>query len=242
MLRGEESERIRGLDLAQKAYLERQNGSRTMQLGIAYLWLRKYDAAFEHFNKAIHIRLIAGDVFFGMAGVAKWCLGKPNDAVSLWSDGLSVRYARSNGLAIRMPLLLFYASVVRPGIYKTESAQNLLEEKLLDRRINVWPGPIAKRILGRIDRDELRIQVRAEQDGIICNRLWLAEFYELLIQFQKIEGQTRRDSLRDWCDISKPEWSNEKVFLNRVWCEEYFLARHEVEATNDGRMGARSET
>ncbi len=111
LLRGAMGDREEGLRLAQRAYENEPSPSHAMQFGIALLWLGKYSEAWKHFRSVIETSKTAGDADYGMAGVAKWCLNKPEEAVLEWRAGVSAKYARSSGLNIRMPLLLFFAAV-----------------------------------------------------------------------------------------------------------------------------------
>ena len=90
--------------------------SRIMQMGVAYLWLEDYAAAWEHFHAANQRYPKHSAIFHEMAGAAKWCLDEPNDAVNQWLAGLKCAYADSAG-GVRCPLLLFTASVTNQGVF-----------------------------------------------------------------------------------------------------------------------------
>src|SRR5213595_3977298 len=82
-----------GLRLLKNAYGSKPDASHIMELGAAYLWLREYREAWEHFKKAIDTYPRSNSAFFGMAGVAKWCLNDPEEAVKQWRAGLQAEYA-----------------------------------------------------------------------------------------------------------------------------------------------------
>jgi len=212
------------LQQLQRTYASKPNGSNTMGLGIAYLWLYQYEQAWEHFHKTITEDSMKGDAFFGMAGVAKWCLGETQQAVSQWRAGLRAKYARASGLGVRMPLLLFFASVVKQPSFKKEMAESLLMEKVKDRRIKNWPGPIALLVLRQINEDEFQSLCRGDSEEDTLVRQWLAEFYRCLIQFEESKLPVLRASMRKLADTNQPK----NILLNRIWNEEYFLARHEA--------------
>lgn len=113
LLRAGKAEQELGLRLVHQAYTDRPTPSRGMELGIALLWLRKYASAWEHFCSLIDADpQRCGDADYGMAGVAKWCLGETEQSIVYWRAGLKAKYARTAGLGVTMPLLLFFASVV----------------------------------------------------------------------------------------------------------------------------------
>ena len=73
------------------------DASSIMELGVAYLWLKDYAAAWHHFHSANHRQPLYAANFYGMAGVAKWCMNEPNDAVSQWAMGIRCKYADAAG-------------------------------------------------------------------------------------------------------------------------------------------------
>ena len=176
LLRGGETEQQAGLLQRQRAFTENPNGSNTMSLGIAYLWLHEYQSAWSHFRNALETRGAKGDVYFGMAGVAMWCLDRPSDAVAEWRAGVKANYARGGGLNITMPLLLFFASIIKPEVFEIRSAKELMVKKTNDTRIENWPGPIASWLLRQITEEEFQGHCNGTDAKNALNRKWLAEF------------------------------------------------------------------
>ena len=78
LLRGGKVEQAAGLWLVQQAFEAEPSPSHAREFGIALVWLGKYDKAWTHFRSVIESSPTAGDGDYGMAGVAKWCLGKPD--------------------------------------------------------------------------------------------------------------------------------------------------------------------
>jgi tetratricopeptide (TPR) repeat protein len=213
--------------MVQQAYAKQPDPSHSMELGVALLWLRKYASAWEHYRSAIDADPArSGDNDYGMAGVAKWCLGKPDEAVAYWRAGLAANYARVSGLGVIMPLLLFFVSVVKPETVDEDSARKLLLEKTRDLRIRNWPGPIARFVLAEIDDDELQDHCQGADEQETRDREWLAEFYRSLLRRRQMSVSGFKDSMHKLTDTTQPEWQDEAVFLSRIWNEEYFLARH----------------
>jgi hypothetical protein len=77
-----------------------------MELGVTLMWHGQYVEAWEHFHSIIETDPRVGDGDYGMAGVAKWCLGEPKVAVSEWRDGLKAPYSRTP-FGVYTGLLLF---------------------------------------------------------------------------------------------------------------------------------------
>lgn len=244
LLRASKAEQSEGLKQAKQAYARRPYGSEARQLGIAFLWLGRYTEAYEHFRSRIDSDPRSGDGDYGMAGVAKWCLGKPDEAVSEWRAGAKAKYARTAGLNIILPLLLYFAAVRQPKIFDRHLAETLIREKTGDIRINNWPGPIAKLVIDQISEAEFQNHCRGIRPGDdtsknpflgynqqqTSNCLWEAEFYRSILALS--HGGTLSDfksSMWKLSDTSQPEWQDERnVFTVRIWHEEFFLARHEV--------------
>jgi hypothetical protein len=222
LLRGTEEEQERGLNLAKNRYYkEPKNGSNIMELGVAYLWLRHYSSAYEHFYNVIQKNSIKGDVYFGMAGAAKWSLGMPKEAVSMWHAGLRANYTRTSGLGVRMPMLLFFATIVQPHLCEINQIKGLLSEVIKDVRIKNWPGPIAKMIL---TSDPLGLSEDTEGTH---NSRWLHEFYTSLLQRSQNSNPVFKQTMHRLSSISQEEWTDKDTFPRRLWNEEFFLARYE---------------
>jgi hypothetical protein len=227
-MRGSPTERNAGLDLIIKKHTLKSNASSIMELGVAYLWLGLYQSAWKHFRDASLNFHIKGDAFYGMAGVAKWCLGKPSEAVSEWRAGLKAKYARAAGLGVRMPLLLYFASIIVPGSCSRDEALQHLRYIVEDPRVATWPGPVAQWVLGLLTEQELGKSCRGYNASDSSDRLWLASFYKNLVAHGASRESTFRLKMWELSDTSAPEWENMEAFMDRLWCEEFFLARHEV--------------
>jgi hypothetical protein len=251
LLRGGQGEREEGLRLIQQAYIDEPSPSHAREFGIALVWLGKYAEAWTHFRSVIETSKTAGDGDYGMAGVAKWCLDKPDEAVLEWRAGLKANYARASGFGVRMPLLLFFAAVRQPNFFDRKLAEKLLQETTLDKRIKNWPGPIARLVLDQISEAEFQNHCLGMRPGDmgknpftrhkpheVSNCQWLAEFYRATLALE--HGQSISDfkgSMEKLSDTSQPEWEDEKsVFTGRIWCEEFFLARYEAITEGASRL------
>jgi len=199
-----------------------------MELGVAYLWLEDFHAAERHFLHAIKESRVRGDTFYGMAGAAKWCLDDPVAAVRYWRGGLDAPYA-VGGIGISLPLLLWAASILRPGVFPAKEAARLLKAKAKDPRADSWPGPIAKFILGLSDEISLAAAC-FERNAVQPGQKRIAEFYKGLLEFSRgaEDATVLREIMRTTADTSQSDWSKEEDFLDLMWSEEFFVARHEA--------------
>lgn len=223
LLRAGKAEQERGLELCRQAYAQNPDDSEMMELGIALLWVEQYASAWDHFQKAIKRNPKATiDSSYGMAGVAKWCLGERREAVAEWVLGLKAKYV--DAADVEMPLLLYFASVVSPEVCDKATARKLMLEKAEDELTEVWPGPIVQLILGQINEGEFLN--RYERD--LRDNLWQAEFYRSLMRFEPGKISDFRESMRKLADVQQPEWQDESILLARIWDEEFFLARYEA--------------
>jgi hypothetical protein len=201
--------------------------SHVMELGVAYLWSEQYETASDHFHWAVKKYPNSISEFYGMAGAASWCLGQFSEAAGDWSDGLSAQYTDTDGLGVRLPLLLLTASVLRPNVFGRDSAVDLLMQKVEDPRIGSWPGPLVMRVLEHISEPELLNYCDLDETEA-CQRRWLADFYGAVIRQGTISEPDFKQELLRLTDVSRPEWQDMDFFLACMWSEEFFLARFEA--------------
>lgn len=242
LLRAGKVEQDQGLQLVRQAYTEQPYASEAMTLGVSLLWLGRFAEAGKHFQSVIETLPQVGDGIYGMAGVANWCLGRPDKAALQWRAGLQAKYARASGFNVRMPLLLFFAAVRQPNVFAKSSAEKLIRAKTGDIRIRNWPGPIARLVIDQISESEFQdccLGIKPGDTGKnsfrrynpqeASNSLWLAEFYRSVLALN--HGGLLSDfknSMRKLADTTQAEWRDENVFTTRIWHEEFFLARHEA--------------
>jgi hypothetical protein len=221
-----------GLAILRERFRITPNGSNTMELGIGFMWVKEYRGAEQHFGDAVKAYSAAGDAFYGMLGTAKWCLGDRRTAVKRWEAGLDAPFA-VGGLGLHLPLLLFVASILSPGVYLKKEAEKLLLSRIDDPRSKYWPGPLAKFVLGLGDENTLDGLCTGVNDVDTRHRKWLTRFYQGILSFDSGSlDPTGLKMLMSVCsDISQPEWSDEDSFLSLLWSEEFYIARHEARAT-----------
>lgn len=197
------------------------DASEIMQLGVAYLWTRRYDAALEHFGGAIKSYPWSMDAFFGMFGVAFWCLDMPGDAVKVWESGLAANYTDAD--RIHLPLLLHAAAVIRPGIFSIERSEQLLENRIAASRYKRWPVPAAQFLIRQIDATAMMAACIDNRDSVTKFNRWNAAFYEGVGALQENDCRRFRAAMGA---TASPQWKEDSdFFLSCVWTEEYFIAR-----------------
>lgn len=204
--------------------------SHIMELGIGYLWTGKYEAAWEHFQHAIKTSSLSISSFYGMAGVAKWCMDEPVVATEQWVAGLASGYA-DGGVGTHIPLLLLCASILRPGIYLRREAEQILAPKIEDARVKYWPGPLAMFVLNLIDESVLEERsVQGKDRKTPPSAKWLIAFYKRVLELERgrLNLQEFKGAMQRMADTSDPEWSDERTFLYLLWNEEFFIARYEA--------------
>lgn len=209
-----------------RAVQKDQDSSSIMDLGIAYLWTRKYEDALKHFEWACDEYPHSVDSFYEMQGTASWCLGDPRNAVEAWRDGLECEFSDPGG-PITLPLLIYSASILQPRVCTQANAIKDLERRVI--RSNAWPWPIVEFVAGKINEREL--MSAGKKDGGLeaqcnCNR---AEFYVGIWDFEQGDVKACAAHMQNIADISRPEWSSETFFFGVIWSAEFFIARHFLE-------------
>jgi hypothetical protein len=212
----------------EQEHAQEPHASNIMELGVAYMWVRSYDAASKHFRLAIDRHPTSVTDFHGMAGAAKWCLGEFDEAVRQWVAGLKADFADTAGLGVQLPLLLFTASVLKPETFERIAAETILAERAEDPRITEWPGPVASWLLTQISDSEFRNRCTGDDEPDTLDRHWLAEFYRGVLLYGEGKSSDFKATMRKLTDTARPQWSDETFFLARMWSEEFFLARREA--------------
>jgi hypothetical protein len=206
--------------------------SHIMELGVAYLWTGDFEAASKHFDETI--RKFPGSIssFYGMAGVAKWCLGDFSAAVGAWTAGLNVRYADAGGRGVQIPLLLLVASVLEPVFFQREKAEEILLRKIEDVRADSWPGSLLRFVLGQESAESATGAVPPTKLFAQKHHEWLIEFYREILGFRRgdLTITQFREALNAATDTSQPEFADEDYFLSLMWSEEFFIARHAAQS------------
>ena len=163
-----------------------------------------------------------------MSGVSHWCLGESNAAVADWLTGLKAQYSDTAGLEIRLPLLLFSASILRPESFQRREAEGILQEKVQDERASHWPERIAKFVLDQVGDESVLALTPLTRDFDRKHRQWVVEFYRHLLEFGRGDLTPAQFSgvMHRATAVSEPECCDQDYFLSLMWSEEFFMARH----------------
>jgi lipoprotein NlpI len=210
-----------------EALEQKETTSRVIALGVAYLWAERFQAAWEHFNAANVRRPSQISVYYGMAGVAKWCMGAREEAVAQWQAGLKSGYADAAG-GVTTPLLLYTASVLDPHRFSRARAEKLLTIRANDPRARIWPGAVAEFLLGRINEAELRSRCADRSEGDAYMARWRADFYFGIHAFMRGDLAFFHEMMCKVIAIDDDDFDLKKHFVRKFWHEEFFLARNLV--------------
>jgi hypothetical protein len=207
---------------------DRDQPSHIMELGVAYLWAQEYQAAWEHFDAANRRQPKYMDIFYGMAGAAKWCLCEMEAAVAQWRIGVRCRYADGAG-GMGSPLLLFFASVVEPRLFERTEAEKLISKRADNpSRVRNWPGPVGQFVLGRINAGVLLAKM-AESKSKDASDLLLVEFYIGVLARARGDMQDFERQMQKAAATSDDDFDvNNRQYLAKLWCPAFFLARYEA--------------
>jgi hypothetical protein len=232
MLAGRHDDALRLLreELASGSSMARING-----LGLAYLWTGDYSAAWKHFNAENEKQPKYSASYYAMAGVAKWCLGEHQEAVTQWTNGRNCTYTDAAG-GVGLPLLLYTAAVLDSGAFALIEAEKLLSQCVNRSRAKNWPGPVAKYILRQIDESALQQSSLGVNMLDRVDRQWRADFYRGVLE--RAAGNMSRftDSMRK-ATATSPRDARAGIdeFLGRIWHPEFFIARDELDRMSHQR-------
>jgi hypothetical protein len=218
------------LQKMRRAYECEGGTSEAMQLGIAYLWLQEYKAAWEHFSAFNQAYPLHAHCTYDMGGAAKWCMDKPSEAVQQWQMGLQCEFTDWAG-GITPALLLYSAAVLREKRFSKSEVKRLLMERTANPRAHSWPGPLAQFVLGQIDEDRLRKEaVEKLEFGTIASQL-RCDYYVGLVACARGDRGRFLENARKVASLSAEDYdASPDLFLARLWGVKFFLARHEVGA------------
>jgi hypothetical protein len=228
-----------GLALLKERYAHERMPAAITSVGVAYLWLKRYAVAWEHFQNAIKTYPHTMDGFYKMAGVAKWCMNEPEIAIQQWQLGLRAQYTEGAG-GVSSALLLFAASILRPEVIPRKDAKQFLMKKVQAKSAFArnWPSQLGKFVLGFIDEEALREACVGVNELDTHSRSWLAPFYEDILEFgdENIPQDELRRRMRRRADINLGELRERQKVLSILWKEEFFMARHMAYRRADHRQ------
>jgi hypothetical protein len=209
-------------------YRQEASTSRAMDLGVAYLWLRRYDAAFEHFSEFSERHPHHNVVTYGMAGTAKWCLGDSGSAVEQWREGLKCKFTDWAG-GVDLPMLLYFASIARPVLVERCEARQILQKRLANPLATRWPAPLGHYMMDEIDEEELRRKCEYEDSEEVVYRNQWADFVVGVKALENGRTGLFAEVMNRACDVSWRDYdASDGLFWSKIWHEAFYLARYEA--------------
>jgi lipoprotein NlpI len=200
----------------------------TLALGVGYLWIGDYAAAWEHFDAVNEKQPRYSNIYYNMAGAAKWCMGESQTAVKKWVEGCDCEYADFAG-GVESPLLLFMASAFDPALITRKEAEKSLTVRADDQRVRYWPGPVAAYLLGRIDEATLRTDCVSVTPAGTAVHNWLADFYVGVLQLANGSLFDLTELMHRTVVVSAGDLAVDKRSVSmKTHYTEYFIARHEL--------------
>ena len=212
-----------GTDLFRQEYQRRPDVRSALGLGLAYLFQKAYREAEEHFDFFNANKPKFYQQMYGMAGCAKWALGKHADAATYWKEGVGCAYG--DGIAnLGSALLVFFAAVRRPDIVSLEAAKTLVKKGLRHSHYRAeWPGPIGHFLLGTISENELRNQLADVHEADTRDRVCQQQFFQGV---RKLCHGNRKGYIED---LGLCAAATDQEYL-----EEFYLARSEFDCEFEG--------
>ena len=201
------------------------------------LWLGDYEVAWNFLQEAIPKLDASYDLFIGLAGVARWCLDGPLEAVRTWKKGLKTDYTVGGAGGVRMPILLLAAAFLRPELQTLGPAKQAFNEarKVLNIRVEkprakmYWPGPLGRYMLGQNNTAALReIATEPEYPRETPINHYQTDFYEGVVELSQGHRDRFAELMQRMVARVEQNTADPKIFPSYLRMEEFFIARHEL--------------
>ena len=234
----------KALAIFQDRYSSTRGPGRKRGLGEALMWAGDYSASANHFRDAIakdarHQGFNASnEEDFAFLGAAEWCSGDYDAAMKAWDAGIKA-IGSISGSRTHCPLLLLFASILRPHLYRRERAEKILFKRLNGRYGKGWPASEARFAAGQIDEKALEASWPATPPLNV--RLlgpeaeWKRDFYKV-VRNLAAGTTTLNDARQTWSSLSERsryESGDVKDFYSIVSIPEFFIARHEFTCSSE---------
>jgi hypothetical protein len=141
-----------------------------------------------------------------------------------------------DGVGLYIPLLLYFASILRPTSIGKSLVLEILKGKATDRRICEWPGSIVLRVLGEKGATDVYNECYQSDELETVQRRWEAAFYEEVVSYDPKSQSRFEKRMQALADTSSPEWKLYELFEAKMRSAEFFLARHEAQSGRDCSM------
>jgi tetratricopeptide (TPR) repeat protein len=218
-----------GISLLERDLHNLNDASSTKEIGIAYLWARRYSTASEHFKRAIKSGDGISD-YYVFLGVAEWCDGRKAEAKLAWHAGRRASYGDTAGLNIE-PLLFEYFGEEFTRNGNIDEITRQLRLKAADVRSSTsWPGPVARYLAG-VDSSTQAKNFSPPSDDTQYRRLrhWTVAFYENLKKPARNTTESLQHDMKHLVAEAEVQLKNIDCFIEYIWRGEFFLARSFIE-------------
>ena len=189
-----------------------------------YLDMGEYDKALSDYALSGYLGLKHFVSDYGVKHVAAvlWLRGEAAEAADIWR--YTVRQLAKNRFThsdfaggMQCSCLSWFAATSLSNVDVRDEAEHFMDKKLLSRRGESWPGPVAAYLLGRMSAQEL-CHAAASADGIKERQLCQAEFY---IGVHQCAHGRLSEALTSFTSAADRLWPASIEM-------EYYLARHEA--------------
>ena len=168
-----------------------------------------------------------------MAGAAAWCLGQEALALKHWRNGAKAKRGIA-GANTRTPLLLYAASILKPDLFSTVDAEELLAKKLARRWITGWPDPIAEFIVGLTTEAQAWEKALDKKNPANCNwKSWQLQLFKMLKSASSSDSARNpafQQELARHIAVDHSRYLEGSNFFYFLRNEDFYLARHHCHA------------
>jgi hypothetical protein len=204
----EAGELARALDLLKEEHRRDPFKGSSNNIGICYLCLNDGEAAKSTFDESI-AQYGPDRGTHALAGIARWILGKRDEAIQVWLAGLDCDYRDAAG-GMELPLLLFYAAALQPEDFAMRRAKKLVKEALKSSWASNWPGPLGRFVLREIYEKQVTDEARFDQPLVEHQQMNQVEFYAGVLAHldgheKEFKRRTQRCASAKGCELNN-EW------------------------------------
>jgi hypothetical protein len=197
-----------------------------MELGVAYLWTEDYEAAYRHFSEVCREFPNSISSFYGMAGVAKWCLDEFEIAATLWETGTHCRFTDTGGPSAQLSLLRYTTAILHPHIVSLSRIEQSLAEMIENGSNKPWPFPVIEYLIGRKTYGELLSSAKGKNAVQTAFNNWYAGFFIGIKEYKAGNKGAFIKSMNETAITTDEDFDvNSRTFLAKLWCEVLYLAR-----------------
>lgn len=204
--------------LTEKVTREPERSFHYTNRGLCLLNMGRLQEALADFQTVIRLRS-ESDRGYIYAGVTLWWLGRSLEAVEVWRKAVGAKYTDEAG-GVEAPALLFFAASRLADRKIEKDAISLLRKKWKPRLSQIWPGPIAGFLLGKMDEETFLEKQTFENATLETRRLCKAHFWTGLLHFR--QGNVR-----------KYQYHLQQSLVEGKLEPEYYLATYELQRLND---------